>query len=74
MLGRRLHRKADTEVSALSSCTHPACRGCPSRPVEDRRGVLGVAPQTGPPAPCRPGALAVLAPKEGDRLLVAEGK
>lgn len=36
--------------------------------------MLGVAPQTGPPAPCKPGAPAVLALKEGDRLLVVEGK
>lgn len=34
----------------------------------------GVAPQMGPLAPCRPGAPAALAPKGGDRLLVAEGK
>lgn len=70
LLGRMLHRKADTELRALSSGTRLAWQGFPQQTSGGQKGAPGV----GPPASCRPGALPALAPKEGDRLLVAEGK
>lgn len=50
MLGRRLCRKADTEVTALSSGTSPAWQGLPQQTCGQERGAGG-GPTDGTPSP-----------------------
>lgn len=51
MLGRGLHRKADTEVRALSSGTRPAWQGLPQQTRGGQEGGAGGGPTDGTPSP-----------------------